>query len=264
MNRIPALCLALCLALARNLSVRADPAPPPLGHNAVLWSQQAPEHAACLQSLWTLAALRLDQALADPAWAAIPGGQEAPFAHKPPALILDLDETVLDNSPFVARLAMQRRGYDQQAEAEWARWVESAAAPALPGVLDFLRLARAKGVDLFFISNRTADQEPATRRNLSALGIEAGREPDALLLKDERPEWSADKTSRRLVVCRTHRVLLLLGDSLEDFPDPAAAVLQEASGTESPTSRWGREWILLPNPMYGGWEDLSVRPWDGR
>ncbi|MBK9999254.1 MAG: hypothetical protein IPO99_19495 [Nitrospira sp.] len=110
--------------------------------------------------------------------------QTGDFQHLPPAVILDLDETVLDNSPFEARLIAQRTTFNQPM---WEQWVQEASAQAVPGVLEFIAEARKKGVALFFVSNRGAHQESSTRRNLEKLGIHLPIDPDALLLEGEPP-----------------------------------------------------------------------------
>jgi 5'-nucleotidase (lipoprotein e(P4) family) len=217
--------------------------------NALLWTQASREHEACLRSLYRLATLRLDQALADSAWSAL-GQRDA--ARLPPAVVLDLDETVLDNSPFAAWLERQGRVYDEPAESDWERWVARGGAEALPGAGEFLAAAGERGVQVCYVSDRQEGEREATLRNLEALGLPAWSAPLWLA-----PSGGAvpDKAARRAEVAATRRVLLLVGDSAADFP-PAAA--------DDP--RWGREWILLPNPVYGGWEGdgSGLRPWDGR
>jgi 5'-nucleotidase (lipoprotein e(P4) family) len=215
--------------------------------NATLWIQRAPEARGAILSLFRLAELRLDEALRDSSWTAAPFEQAAPFAAKAPAVIPDVDETVLDTSPCVARLAARGRGYDGAAAADWGRWVRSARAAALPGAAGFIRLAPARQMAVYFVSKREDAQEEATRRNLRAAGIET--EADQLLLKGGRPDWTSDKGARRRGIAREHRVLLLLGDSLEDFVDGARADALTGTAADPHAARWGREWIPLLNPM---------------
>ena len=217
--------------------------------NALLWTQVSTEHEACLRSLYRLAALCLDQALADSSWSAW-GQRDA--ARLPPAVVLDLDETVLDNSPFAAWLERQGRVYDGPAEGDWARWVARGEARALPGAAEFLATARERGVEILFVSNRREGDRESTLRNLADLGLAA---PSPSLRLAPPPPGDPDKAPRLAEVAAARRVLLLVGDSAADFPAAAA---------DDP--RWGREWILLPNPVYGGWEGKGerLRPWDGR
>jgi acid phosphatase len=139
--------------------------------------------------------------------------------------------------------------------ASWSAWVEAAEAKAVPGVLAFAAAAREAGVALFFVSNRDAPMEAATRRNLAALGLPLSDAPDNVLLRYERPEWQSDKSSRYDEVARTHRVLVLIGDDLNDFvPVPRDATLDSRRVLVEPhRARFGRDWFLLPNPVHGSW-----------
>jgi acid phosphatase len=229
--------------------------------HAVLWVQTAIEYQASALQAYQRARQQLDAALADPSWTAALE-QTGDVAPLPPAIVLDLDETVVDNSPFQARaIAVQlgERAAGRQAEgfdaAAWDAWCAEARAGAVPGAVEFLRYARSRGVTPFFVSNRTGPLEAATRRNLAGLGIEVGDATDTVLLRNERPEWAAsDKTARRAAVARTHRILLLVGDDLGDFTTAEGTVQARAERLAPLASRWGTSWIVIPNPMYGSWE----------
>ncbi|MFP4281006.1 MAG: 5'-nucleotidase, lipoprotein e(P4) family [Opitutales bacterium] len=218
-----------------------------------LWVQSAAEYAALCEQAYAAATTRLDEALADPTWTAATeqGGRD--LADLPPAIVVDVDETVLDNAPYQARLIAEGGSYDA---ATWASWVEEAQAEPVPGALAFLQAAAERGVTVFYLTNRAAGLEAATRENLAALGFPLADGVDVLLLEGERPDWTSAKTARRAHVAQDHRVLFLCGDDLNDFTsgykigDPAQrrALVTEHAG------RFGREWILLPNPVYGSWE----------
>jgi acid phosphatase len=220
--------------------------------NATLWLQSAAESRAAARQAYSAARIALEAALADPAWVGALEEREAE-AGQPPAIILDLDETVLDNSPFEARMIHRGIIFDQEA---WNEWVEESAATALPGAADFLSYARERGVTPFYVTNRAAGEEAATRRNLERLGLPLGTGPDTLLVLGERPDWqTSDKSPRRASVARSHRVLMLVGDDLNDFVsarglDPAA----RRRAVEEHAAWWGRRWILVPNPVYGSFE----------
>ncbi len=229
--------------------------------HSVLWVQTALEFRASALQAYAGARQQLDAALADPSWTAALE-QTGDASALPPAVVLDLDETVLDNSPYQARAIQSQlteraagrmvEGFDP---AAWDAWCAEAQAGAVPGAVEFLRYARSRGVTPFFVSNRAGTLEPATRRNLAALGIEAGESPDTVLLRNERPEWAAsDKTPRRIAVARTHRILLLVGDDLGDFAPAEGTVQDRAARLAAHEARWGRQWIVVPNPMYGSWE----------
>jgi acid phosphatase len=262
----------LVAALAAGLACRSAPTPAPampaappevvtpdpgrdplLG--AVLWFQTSAEYRALAASTYEQAQLALERALADPAWTAAVE-QSGDFAALPPAVIVDVDETVLDNSAYEAEIVLAGKVYDM---STWKPWVAKAQATAIPGALEFARHATSRGVTVFYVTNRAKDEEEATRRNLAALGFPIATEVDALLSPGEKPEYVSDKTSRRAEIARTHRVVLLVGDDLNDFIAGARALPEERIAVaERHAERWGKQWFLLPNPMYGSWERALV------
>ena len=221
------------------------------GLDATTWVQSSAEAKIAARQAYFLATRQLDVALKDRKWsAAVEQGQN--FGKLPPAIILDLDETVLDNSPYQARLVRDDASYSP---ATWESWAEQADAKALPGAAEFLKYAATKGVQIFYVSNRDAAQETATRRNLSRLGLPLQGPADHVLLAGEQPDWTNDKTTRRAFVVRNHRVLLLVGDDLNDFVTAKPITLQERLDLyQKYAPYWGQRWILLSNPLYGSWE----------
>jgi acid phosphatase len=136
----------------------------------------------------------------------------------------------------------------------WSRWVEESRAPPVPGAPEFLAVADSLGVTVFYVTNRDAPQEAATRRNLEAAGLPLEPDVDTILLRGERDDWVSDKLSRRTAVAERYRVILLVGDDFNDF---VAANLPRAERdrlVERYRDRWGERWIVLPNPIYGSWE----------
>jgi acid phosphatase len=235
-------------------AVPPAPAPAPRVHenlNAVLWIQTSVEYEATARQVFRTASLKLDAALADPGWTALEQGPEA--AGLPPAVIADVDETVLDNSAFQAR---QVRDHFPFGEAVWQAWCKEVAARAVPGAVEFARHAATRGVTVFYVTNRYVDVEAATRENMSRLGFPLQPATDQLLTRKERPEWAAsDKASRRAFVAGTHRVLLLIGDDLNDFVSAAGKTVEErAQLSARHASQWGERWFMAPNPTYGSWE----------
>lgn len=229
--------------------------------NATLWMQTAVEYRASALQAYHAARLALDAAIADPHWTAATE-QTGDASAKPLAIVLDLDETVLDNSPFEARMmAASTPGtpvpYDENV---WRRWVSERKATAIPGAADFLRYAASRHVTPIYITNRNVKDadgkdtgEAATLDVLRRLKIPADTE--TLLMRGENGWDSSDKGSRRSFVAAKYRVLLLVGDNFEDFisvPDKSMA------GRDVRASKydewWGSKWIVLPNPTYGSWE----------
>jgi acid phosphatase len=210
--------------------------------NATLYMQSSAEYRAAALQTYATARRALDAALADPAAGA-----------QPPAIILDLDETALDNARYAARSV--HKGKTFQFDEEWSEWVREAAAEAVPGAREFLVYANSRGVTPFYITNRTAEMEADTRRNLEKLAFPLAAS-DTVLVRGERPEWNTfDKTPRRDYVAAQYRVLLLLGDDLNDFTAASGkSVSERAAIVDKAAGAWGTRWIIVPNPIYGSWE----------
>jgi acid phosphatase len=208
--------------------------------NAALWLQSAAEYRASATQTYTVARQALDAALATP-------------SDQPSAIILDLDETSIDNSRFEARMVHAGKTYDADA---WKQWVSESSAGATPGAAEFLAYAHSRGVTPFYITNRKADEEPATRRNLEKLGYPLDPNQDNLLTKGERQEWStSDKSARRDYVASRYRVLLVFGDDLNDFINAQGKTNEERLDLfRTNASKWGTKWFILPNATYGSWE----------
>ncbi len=169
-------------------------------------------------------------------------------------MILDVDETVLDNTAFEGeQIRLNTSTFDAKL---WDTWVSEARAPAFPGAVEFLSAARQKGVATFFVTNRDAAGEAATVANLRQVGIEAS--PDSVLLKGENG-WASDKTARRAHVAATHRILMLCGDDLGDFVSiQGLDVARRNEAVDAHARWWGERWVILPNPAYGSWERAVV------
>jgi 5'-nucleotidase (lipoprotein e(P4) family) len=227
--------------------------------NAVIWMQTAAEYEAATRSVFGSATEILDRALADPTWDALPreerGGQRVESLL--PAIIVDADETVIDNSPYQARLIEREETFDA---ATWREWTEARRATAIPGALEFLRAAAQRGVTVFYVTNRATDAKTATYDNLKALGFPLSEPEDTVLTIDEAQGWASAKGTRRQFVGERYRVLMMLGDNLGDFVDGhAAPVAVRAALMEPYRGWWGLRWFMLPNPSYGGWEGAITR-----
>lgn len=224
--------------------------------NAVLWVQTALEYEASALQAYRLAQLQLEAALADRSWTAALEQQPGASSLQP-AVIVDVDETVLDNSYYQARMIRDNTSFTA---TTWDPWVLEARATAIPGAAEFARFAAARGVTIFYVTNRTANLEAATRKNLTAAGFPLTDGVDTVLVRGERPEWQASgKSSRRAHVARDYRILLLIGDDLGDFVVDAAGTPEERQARTRPQAGWwGERWIMLPNPTYGSWERAIV------
>ena len=229
--------------------------------NAVLWMQQSSEYKASALQAYRVASLRLDQAIADSSWDAIGHVADAAGTESPrrsgTAVILDVDETVLDNSPYQARLVETNSAYSRET---WSTWVREERARPIPGAVEFTQTASEAGVTVFYVTNRAAELEGATRNNLVSQGFPVSDTEDVVLTRGERPEWSGDKYSRREFVSERYRVLLLVGDDLNDFVSAdQISTLHRDKLVDRYADAWGEKWIVLPNPAYGSWERAVAR-----
>ena len=257
---IALVCVASCASHAPAPPTPAPPqsstAQPHENLNAVLWMQTALEYEATALQAYRLAALQLDAALADPSWSAAIE-QKGDASKLPPAVIVDIDETVLDNSYYQARMIRDNTPYST---ATWDPWVMELRATAIPGAREFAQYATSKGVTVFYVTNRTANLEVATRQNLAREQFPLAQDVDTLLTRGERPDWSASaKGPRRAYVAASYRILMLVGDDLSDFVvDASGTPAERRQKTEPYREWWGRRWIVLPNPSYGSWERAVV------
>lgn len=226
--------------------------------DAALWMQDAAEYRIIVGQIFSTARSRLrDALLAPPFLGAIENSADA--NSKPPAIVLDVDETLLDNGPWQSRrMAAGREYFDNES---WNQWIMLHRAEALPGAVDYVKTANALGVEVFYITNRTCQpedscpQEVATIRNLVSQGFP--RMDDAhVLMKDEYPEWGADKSGRRAEIAAYFHIIQIIGDDLGDFVPGALAATTQARSllAQQNQFRFGRTWYLLPNPVYGSWK----------
>lgn len=203
---------------------------------ATLWMQTAAEYRALCYQAFNLAEMNLDKFLA------------SYKGDKPVAIIVDADETVIDNSAYEAFLIGQEFGYSSKT---WTPWMQAAEAIAIPGATEFLNYAKSRNVETFYVTNRKMVGYEGTMKNLKALNF-----PDVdkkhLLLRT----GSSDKQERRDMVTKDYEVALYLGDNLNDFKSEFAkkSVEQRFEETDKIKEHWGRKFIVLPNPSYGEWE----------
>jgi 5'-nucleotidase (lipoprotein e(P4) family) len=216
--------------------------------NGVLWVQTSAEYQMSTVQAFRTAALRVKEALQDNTITASLE-QTADYQSLPTAVIVDVDETVLDNSPFQAQLIETGKEYSP---ALWSEWVKKAQAEAIPGAKEFVDFLKGQGVELFYVTNRKL-KEPTLENIRAVLDPEAAA--DHVLCKYEKRGWGSDKTPRRAQIAKTHRILLLVGDDTNDF-----AALGKTDAAERThlaqqfQENWGTRWIVVSNPLYGNWE----------
>ncbi|HET9317990.1 MAG TPA: HAD family acid phosphatase [Vicinamibacteria bacterium] len=239
--------------------------------DAILWLQTAAEYRANTTTVYRGAA------------AALPGLAAAARARgADPVVVLDLDETVFDNSHFQGRLLAEARNYDSDL---WDCWVGQKQAGAVPGADLLFRAMTEKGIRARFITNRKCrpragdanpcPQEGETLENLNALLQDSGYVATAeeLLLSAEADPtsgkpWDDEKQPRRDFVSASHEIVMLVGDDLGDFLAGVRRTTMAARAAEMArvSEKWGTSWFALPNPSYGSWltavdqEATSDRP----
>ena len=218
---------------------------------SVLYAQSAAEYEASNIQTYVNAKSALDRALNDNSWTAALEQKEN-FKNKPPAIILDIDETVLNNIPFQARSIINGQSYP----IGWLEWMLEESSDAVAGVSDFLEYAQSKSIKIFYVTNRIAVAEDATRNNIKKLGLPLDTDRDVLLMKNENG-WTSDKVSSRELVAKDYRILLLIGDQLGDFLPLDETTLELDSRknlVDTYDHMWGSKWFMITNPMYGRWE----------
>ncbi len=203
---------------------------------ATIWYNKSAEMQASYIQNYKLAKLMIDNNLA------------LNKSGKTPAVVLDLDETVLNNSPFQFKQISTQKTYSKEL---WTEWVNLAKADALPGALDFTNYAKSKGVEVFYISNRNKEEHlDATLKNLQNLNFPNADTSYILLITT-----TSDKTERRNKVSEQHEIILFIGDNLTDFSEIFADRGDDMgkSVVEGNKALFGTKYIIMPNPMYGEW-----------
>ena len=221
------------------------------GLNSTLWMQSSAEYVASAEQAFNAARMNLDKALRNKNWTAALE-QRGNYQNLPPAVIFDVDETVLDNSPYEAYLITSKQAYHYKT---WQVWVNAARAQPIKGVKELIEEIKARGVDVFYVTNRDESLKEATVKNIRIM-VDPEVQTDRILFRTERAQWGGDKSSRRAAIAGTHRIIMIFGDDYNDFrslagsPSPSARVAE----VEPYREYWGTKWILLSNPRYGYWE----------
>ena len=208
-----------------------------LKENPVLFHQTAAEYRALCYQAFNLATLRVKE---------LPKKE---FKKNKLAIITDIDETILDNSYSEAQLIKESRRYSSEA---WMEWTEKAAATPVPGAQDFLKFAASRGIEIFYISNRSTEEINSTITNLSKYDLPFADSAHMLFKTTED-----SKKSRREQVTSEYKVILLLGDNLNDFSEifEKGSIETRFAKTDAANDDWGKKFIVLPNCIYGEWEN---------
>jgi 5'-nucleotidase (lipoprotein e(P4) family) len=208
---------------------------------STLWYQRSAEMRALYYQAFNLAEMRVEQAM------------ENYTGEKTPAVVVDIDETILDNSPSEARNILEGERYSDE---RWMEWTSHAEAEPLPGSLEFARYLVRKGVEMIYISNRKIEEIIPTIENLEKHGF-PNADAGHIFLKSE----SSSKKERREKVADQYNIIMLIGDNLGDFSE----LFDDRSNNmgkplvDSLQDRFGKDFIVLPNPIYGSWTSALFR-----
>ena len=244
------LALGAILVALSGVSARAQDASDLL--LAALWTQRSVEYKANALTVFALARIRLDEALADKGWTAAPAEQTGNYQALPPAVILDIDETLLDNSKYQVWMMKSDQTFSTKT---WNEFCAAQISTAVPGALEFVKYADSKGVKIFYITNRAAETEKDTRENMQKLGFPLGGNVDTFLMQNEKPGWGSAKSTRRAEVTKDYRVLLNIGDNFGDFDDRyRSSEADRLKAYEADMAYWGKQWLMIANPTYGSFD----------
>lgn len=224
----------------KQITVSTPPAP--LVADGKLWSslfqQRAAEYKALCIQAFNIARWRVDESLLQ-------------TGTKPKAIITDIDETFLDNSPYAVHQAMQGKDYEA---ASWHDWTGRGIADTIPGGLGFFTYAASKNITIFYITNREEQERAGTLHNLQSYHFPFA---DNQHLVTRSASSGSSKEERRRQVAADYDIILLLGDNLADFSSlfDKKTETERAANVQQVSAEFGKKFIVLPNANYGGWED---------
>lgn len=208
---------------------------------AALYQQRAAEYKALCFQAYNIAKQKIDEAVKK-------------HSSKPLAVVTDIDETLLDNSPYTAERAVRNLDFDSKT---WKEWTAKAITDTVPGAPSFFKYAASKGVKVFYITNRDEDERAPTLKNLQLYHL-----PDAdnehLLLRQK----TSSKEDRRRQVLSKYNIVLLCGDNLPDFDalyDNQPSEENRMAATEKLKKEFGNKYIVIPNPSYGDFENALFK-----
>ena len=257
--RLTALALLASLWLAGCATVAPapepdSPPPPPTVAGGEATAEMPPglhwaRNSAEIQALYLQIYQEAGEALVDLA------ADRTPFTW---AVVIDADETLIDNSQYQKERALQGLGFTYDS---WHEWVRREEATALPGAREFLEAVRGLGGKVAVVTNRSEAVCGPTESNLRKLRLAF----DIVLCKPlEGPSgkalrWQAVEKGTASRSLPPLEIVMWVGDNIEDFPGGSQALAAGPEGTDPDMrrtlTRFGYDFFILPNPMYGSWED---------
>lgn len=207
---------------------------------ATVFQEKAAEYRALCYQAYNIARLRVDQ---------FKNGQET----LPPAIMTDIDETVLSNAAYQAQQTLKGQDYDADS---WFEWTEKGEADTVPGALKFFQYAASKGFTVFYVTNRNENERQGTLKNLKAFGFPYATNENLLLREKE-----SSKRGRKEQIMREYNIIMFVGDNLNDMSDAFEKKDPQSrfAVTDHNSSLFGDKYIILPNSVYGDWENSLYR-----
>jgi len=211
---------------------------------SILFMQKAAEYRALSYQAFNLARMQLDADFEKKNLKKLPKAER----KRARAVVVDVDETVLDNSPHQAFIVINRLPFTQEV---WTQWVNERKAKAIPGAAEFLTYASGKGVKVFYVTNRDEIHRQATIDNLKQTGFPDASDETVLVRTTE-----SGKEARRQKIAEKYRTVLLIGDNLNDLSNvfERKSVADRFAEVDKTREMFGKKFIVLPNAMYGDWE----------
>jgi 5'-nucleotidase (lipoprotein e(P4) family) len=251
--------VALLCSAAVGREDQAPPSPQQAGLlYADLWVQTSGEYVACCLQTYRLAGDEVEREIAR-------SREEERLARDfrglPPAVVMDLDETVLDNGTYQSYLYLTGKTHSTDLFCQFVTENRSSIR-LVPGAKDFIEGVESLGVPVVYITNRPDELRDVTIATLAQWGINTkGLEDPANLRLLLETGSESSKTPRRDLVRAKYRIIALVGDQLGDFADEFSPIKDNTYRARIESvyeykSMWGRRWFILPNSVYGQWQGV--------
>lgn len=252
--------LLICACILSPKSALADES-----LSAIAWLQKSAEFQAIASQTFENASQKLEKAVFDNNWtAAIEQFGQEDMKQLPNAIILDLDDTLISTMPYRGELELDN---NEHSESRFNRWVEHERVNLVPHVMKLIKKASTLGVRVLLISDRVCKPNPRdpcpiktkTSKVLSRVSLAFPK--DQMFFRGEFADWNQDQSSRRKFIAKRYRILMIIGDDINQMIPrasnlPASARMKLASQYDE---MWGNRWFLIPNPVYGGWRDTMEK-----
>ena len=204
----------------------------------LLWMRTSAEYRALAYQGYNVAINAVKMAVTDPS-----------HQRKPLAIVLDADETVVDNTKLMGESIVNGNG---RFDAPWWRQaVHQGKSQAMPGAVEFLNEVHKQGVEIFYVSNRYAPVNyDATVQNFKALGFPSVDKDHVLLF-----EKDSDKQPRFDMIAKKYYVVVYMGDNAGDFPigTKGKTLAERNAIIDAHKEDFGTTFVVFPNPAYGSW-----------